>query len=72
MLNKLKLALPIVVAAATLSTASLANALGNFYKAKTITITIPYGPGGTYDKYGSSFSNHLGRELPGNPTLILQ
>ena len=72
MLKKLKIALPIAVAAATLSTATLANGLGDFYKGKTITITIPYGPGGTYDKYGSSFSNHLGKELPGKPTLIMQ
>ena len=47
MLKKFKIAIPIVMAAATFSTASLANALGNFYKDKTITITIPYGPGGT-------------------------
>ena len=72
MLKKLKIAIPIVMAAATLSTASLANALGKMYEDKTITITIPYGPGGTYDKYGSSFSNHLGKQIPGNPTIILQ
>jgi tripartite-type tricarboxylate transporter receptor subunit TctC len=72
MLKKFKIAIPIVMAAATFSTASLANVLGNFYKDKTITITIPYGPGGTYDKYGSSFSNHLGKEISGNPTIIMQ
>ncbi|MEK9848118.1 MAG: tripartite tricarboxylate transporter substrate-binding protein [Rhodospirillaceae bacterium] len=39
---------------------------------RTMTIVIPYGPGGTYDKYGASFSNHIGRFIPGKPTVILQ
>jgi tripartite-type tricarboxylate transporter receptor subunit TctC len=38
----------------------------------TIKIVIPYGPGGTYDKYGVAFTNHLGKHIPGNPNLILQ
>ena len=42
------------------------------YKGKTIKIVIPYGPGGTYDKYGVAFSNHLGRHIEGNPNIILQ
>ncbi len=42
------------------------------YKGKTIKIVIPYGPGGTYDKYGVAFSNHLGRHIKGNPNIILQ
>jgi tripartite-type tricarboxylate transporter receptor subunit TctC len=72
MLKKLNILLPVAMAAATLSGVSAANGLGDMYKDKTITITIPYGPGGTYDKYGSSFSNHLGRQLPGKPTIIMQ
>ena len=42
------------------------------YKGKTIKIVIPYGPGGTYDKYGVAFSNHLGKHIKGNPNIILQ
>lgn len=42
------------------------------YKGKTIKIVIPYGPGGTYDKYGVIFANHYGRHIPGNPNIILQ
>ena len=72
MLYKIKLGLPVVLAASKVLTTAMANELGDHYKGKTITITIPYGPGGTYDKYGSSFSNHLGRELPGKPPIIMQ
>lgn len=42
------------------------------FAGKTIKIVIPYGPGGTYDKYGVVFANHLGKYLPGNPNIILQ
>ncbi|MEK9684762.1 MAG: tripartite tricarboxylate transporter substrate-binding protein [Rhodospirillaceae bacterium] len=42
------------------------------YKGKTITIVIPYGPGGTYDKYGQTFARYLGKHVPGKPTMIVQ
>jgi tripartite-type tricarboxylate transporter receptor subunit TctC len=42
------------------------------FAGKTIKIVIPYGPGGTYDKYGVVFSNNLGKHIPGNPNIILQ
>ncbi len=70
----IKYTLPIVLAASVTALPALANKakLMELYKEKTVTITIPYGPGGTYDKYGLSFSNHLGRQLPGKPNMILQ
>ena len=42
----------------------------DFYRGRTITIIIPIGPGGAYDAYARLISRHLGRELPGNPTII--
>jgi tripartite-type tricarboxylate transporter receptor subunit TctC len=42
----------------------------DFYRGKTITIIIPIGPGGAYDAYARLISRHLGRYLPGNPTII--
>ena len=42
------------------------------FKGKTMKIVIPYGPGGTYDKYGQTFAKHLGRHLPGQPNVIVQ
>ena len=42
------------------------------YKGKTIKIVIPYGPGGTYDKYGQTFARHLKSHIPGSPTIIVQ
>src|SRR5262249_24744002 len=42
----------------------------DFYRGKTITIIIPIGPGGAYDAYALLISRHLGKWLPGNPTII--
>lgn len=58
------------LAALSLSPSNVAAEVS--FKGKTIKIVIPYGPGGTYDKYGVVFSNHLGKYIPGNPTIILQ
>jgi tripartite-type tricarboxylate transporter receptor subunit TctC len=42
------------------------------YKGKQVTIVIGYGVGGTYSQYAQLFSHHLGRFLPGNPSVIMQ
>src|SRR4051794_13758364 len=42
----------------------------DFYRGKTITIIIPIGPGGAYDAYARILSRHLGKQIPGNPTII--
>lgn len=62
------LAAGLAMAAAT----TTASAEMKDYSGKTLKIVIPYGPGGTYDKYGVAFSNHLGKHLKGNPNIILQ
>jgi len=54
---------------ATLMSAS-AQQEGDFYRGKTITIIIPIGPGGAYDAYARILSRHLGKHLPGSPTII--
>jgi tripartite-type tricarboxylate transporter receptor subunit TctC len=38
---------------------------------KTVTIYIGYGPGGGYDLYGRVLSRHLGKHLPGHPTVVV-
>ncbi|MBT5048940.1 MAG: hypothetical protein HOM58_10605 [Rhodospirillaceae bacterium] len=53
--------------------AASANAVSaQDWSGKTLKIIVPYGPGGTYDKYSHSFSKHLGKQIPGKPTIIMQ
>src|SRR5438552_2434056 len=41
-----------------------------FYKGKQITLLIGAGVGGGYDVYYRALARHMGRHIPGNPTLI--
>ena len=43
-----------------------------FYAGKQITILIGYGFGGTYGKYARLFAQHLRKQIPGNPNIIVQ
>lgn len=60
----------VVTLAALAASATFVSAQN--WSGKTLKIVVPYGPGGTYDKYAHSFSRHLGKYIPGNPTIILQ
>ena len=61
-----------VAAGLALAASATVASAGMDYTGKTLKIVIPYGPGGTYDKYGVAFSNNLGKHIPGNPNIILQ
>ena len=43
-----------------------------FYRGKTMQLLIGFGPGGGYDLYGRAVAHHMGRFIPGNPTLVPQ
>jgi tripartite-type tricarboxylate transporter receptor subunit TctC len=45
---------------------------GTFYKGKTVIISIGFAPGGSYDYFGRLVARHLGKHLPGNPTVIAE
>src|SRR5262245_39094049 len=44
----------------------------DFYKGKTVFVVIGYSPGGGYDLYARILSQHLGKHIPGNPTIVPQ
>jgi tripartite-type tricarboxylate transporter receptor subunit TctC len=41
-----------------------------FYAGKTIDFVIGYPPGGSNDTLGRLLARHLGKHIPGNPTLV--
>ena len=47
------------------------EALAEFYKGKTVTIAVGSSPGGGLDTFGRLLSRHLGRHIPGNPTVVV-
>ncbi len=46
--------------------------IADFYKGKTVKIVVGFGVGGGYDIYGRLAAEHLGRFIPGNPTVIVE
>ena len=66
------LALTTVVSAALLALPAKADAVADFYRGKTVTLVVGYGPGGGYDIYARLVGRHLGRHIPGNPTIVVQ
>ena len=43
-----------------------------FYQGKTITFIVGSGAGTAYDMYGRLLANHIGKHIPGSPTVIVQ
>ena len=43
---------------------------GDFFKGRTIDLYIGYSVGGGYDVYARMIARHMGRHIPGNPTVI--
>ena len=41
-----------------------------FYAGKAIDLQIGYSVGGGYDLYGRLLARHIGRHIPGNPTVV--
>ncbi len=48
-----------------------AQGVGDFYKGKTLTITVGIEQGTGFDLYGRALARHIGRHIPGNPTVIV-
>jgi tripartite-type tricarboxylate transporter receptor subunit TctC len=44
----------------------------NIYRGRTVTLVVGYSAGGGYDQYARLLSRHLGRHIPGNPTVLVQ
>jgi tripartite-type tricarboxylate transporter receptor subunit TctC len=62
----------VLFASLALAPHARADAIADFYKGRTITLIVGYGPGGGYDLYARLMARHLGRHIPGNPTIVVQ
>jgi tripartite-type tricarboxylate transporter receptor subunit TctC len=57
------------LACAAATTAS-AQSVEEFYKGKTVEMQIGYSVGGGYDTYARMVAAHIGKHIPGNPTVV--
>jgi len=52
--------------------AAHAQGVADFYKGKSINLAISFPPGGGYDLYARILGRHMGKHIPGNPTIVPQ
>ncbi|MGH7772641.1 MAG: Bug family tripartite tricarboxylate transporter substrate binding protein [Candidatus Binatia bacterium] len=69
-----KLLLPITVVAGlvSLAAAPAQSSTHDFYKGKTIRFVVGLAPGGGYDLSARTVGRHMGKHIPGNPTIIVE
>jgi len=59
----------LALAAAALAGSAAAQ---DFYRGKTLTILVGFSPGGGFDLNARVLARHIGRHIPGNPTVVVQ
>ncbi len=62
----------LLLASLALAAQARADAVADFYKGRTVTLIVGYGPGGGYDLFARLMARHLGRHIPGNPAVVVQ
>jgi len=60
-----------IAVSAILSSASGTALAQSFYDGKTVRIVVGLAPGGGFDTYARLIGRHLGKHIPGNPTVIV-
>jgi tripartite-type tricarboxylate transporter receptor subunit TctC len=58
----------LVVSQVTIPTRSQAD---DFYQGKTIHLIVGFAAGGGFDTYSRAIARHLGKHIPGNPTVVV-
>ena len=43
-----------------------------FYRGKVVNLVVGFAVDNSFDSYGRLISRHLGKYLPGNPTIVVQ
>jgi tripartite-type tricarboxylate transporter receptor subunit TctC len=71
MTYKLALFYCFALALSPLGTPAAAQAQTDFFKGKTVTLTVGGAAGGGYDLYGRLLARHIGRHLPGSPAVVV-
>jgi tripartite-type tricarboxylate transporter receptor subunit TctC len=48
------------------------ESVAEFYEGNTVRIVVGFSPGGGYDLYARLAADHIGKHIPGNPTVIVE
>jgi tripartite-type tricarboxylate transporter receptor subunit TctC len=64
--------LSLLLASLVIAAQARAEPVADFYRGRTITLIVGYGPGGGYDLFARLMARHLGHHIPGNPSVVVQ
>jgi len=59
-----------LVGAIAVAAPAAADSVSDFYKGKTITMTMGTRPGGSFQVYGRLFSKYMPKHIPGSPIIV--
>jgi tripartite-type tricarboxylate transporter receptor subunit TctC len=62
----------LVALALAFAQSAAAQTVEEFYKGRNVSLVIGFSVGGGYDLYGRLVARHLGKHIPGNPTIVPQ
>ena len=71
MSRKALFALQLIGLTMAVTTGALATT-HEFFKGKTVRIAVGVSAGGAFDTYGRIVGRHLGKHIPGNPTVVVE
>jgi tripartite-type tricarboxylate transporter receptor subunit TctC len=55
-----------------MSATAAANEISEFYSKNDLVVIVPFNAGGGIDIYARLLARHLGKHVPGNPTVVVQ
>src|SRR5262245_53921480 len=61
-----------IIAVIALPYTAHAQDVADFYRGRTVNLTAGFNPGGGADTYARLVARHLGRYIPGNPTVVVR
>lgn len=61
-----------VLGAAVLLTGANADPIADFYRGKTVDMLVGYQAGGGYDIYARAVARHIGKQIPGQPAVVVK
>jgi len=70
-MRKILVILGLLAGSCLINTAPPAFAQANFYAGKTVRFIVGFPAGGGYDAYTRTIARHMGKHIPGNPTMVV-
>ena len=65
-----RILMSMIAALAFYKSPAFADDVASFYKGRNVDMVIGYGAGGGFDMWARAVSRHMGRKVPGAPTMV--